>query len=147
MSPGESIVLSALLDTLIPGDAAFPASSQLGLAARLAAHERFAPAVAPVLARLPGDFADLDEQVKIELIAAVERDSPTDFGALLTAVYSLYYTDETVLAAVAMAAGYVSRPPQPEGYALEPFDPAIVAVPAARRPHYRQAGGDSDGGR
>jgi len=36
-------------------------------------------------------------------------------------VYTAYYTDPRVLAQIHAATGYNAVPPQPQGYALEPF--------------------------
>jgi hypothetical protein len=130
-------MITAFLDTLLPGDGDFPAASVTGLAARLAGHDRFAPTLAPVMALLPADFAELDPAARTAAVAAVEAAAPEAFGALLTGVYSLYYTHATVAAAIALATGHADRPPQPMGHTLAPFDPAMVRVPAARAPHWR----------
>jgi len=122
--------LAALLDILLPGDGDFPNASATTLPVRLAAHARFAATVAPVLDALAQDFGE-DE------VRAVEAAQPAAFAALLTGVYSLYYTDPGVAAALARLTGYETRPPQPQGYDLPAFDPGLLAVPAARAPMYR----------
>jgi hypothetical protein len=48
-----------------------------------------------------------------------------------------YYRDTRVLARIEQATGYAARPPQPEGYTLEPLDPTLLDVVKARGPQYR----------
>ena len=127
----------ALFDTLLPGDGNFPPASATSLAARVAMHDRFAATLPPILARLPQGFGDRPATARIETLRAVELANPSAFAALQTGAYSLYYTHPAVAAAIARTTGLVARPPQPEGYTLKPFDPALVAVPAARRRQYR----------
>lgn len=124
------MTLTALLDVLLPGDGDFPPASATSLPARLLAHPRFASTVAPVLNALT-------DGITADRVRGVERDQPAAFAALLTGVYSLYYTDPGVAAALARLTGYQTRPPQPEGYHLPAFDPSLLAIPAARAPHYR----------
>lgn len=130
-------MIAVLLDTLLPGDAEFPPASATDLAARLAAHDRFAATPDPVLAQLPADFAKLPPAARAAQVRAAEAADPASFAALLTGAYSLYYTHPRVAAAIARTTGHAARPPQPEGYALPPFDPALVAIPAARAPRFR----------
>ena len=132
-----STLLPDLLDTLIPGDETFPAPSKVGLAEKLLAHERFGPTMSQFCCRLPANFSDIDAAGRVALLTRMEEEHPEAFGAFLVGVYSLYYTDTEVLAGIAKISGYEARPPQPLGYELEPFDTAMVAVPAARPAHYR----------
>ena len=124
------MTLSVLLDVLLPGDGDFPPASATTLPARLLSHPRFAATVPPVLQALT-------QGITAQTVGRVERDYPADFAALLTGVYSLYYTDPGVAAALARLTGYQTRPPQPAGYDLPAFDPSLLAVPAARAPFYR----------
>lgn len=130
-------MIGALLDTLLPGDADFPAASATDLGARLLAHDRFGPTPGPVTDRLPADFADLAPPARVAAVAAAEAADPAAFAALMTGVYSLYYTHPLVAAAIQSATGHAARPPQPQGHALAPFDPAMVAIPASRAPSWR----------
>lgn len=128
--------LEGLLDILLPGDGDFPPASATGLPGRLLAHERFAATVPPVLAAMSA--------VTVAAVQAVEAAEPAAFAALLTGVYSLYYTDPGVAAALARLTLYETRPPQPLGYDLPAFDPALLAIPAARAPFYRPTSEDRD---
>ena len=122
--------LTALLDVLLPGNGDFPPASATTLPERLQAHPKFAATVAPVVQALT-------DGISPDTVRKLEREHPTAFAALLTGVYSLYYTDPGVAAALARLTGYQTRPPQPKGYDLPAFDPALLAIPAARAPFYR----------
>ena len=126
--------LLALLDTLLPGDADFPRGSRIARA--LAAHARFGPALAAIRASLPPGFAALPAAARATRLGAIEQADPATFAALLTGAYSLYYTDPAVAAVIARLTGQSGAPPQPGGHPLPAFDPAMLAIPAARAPHY-----------
>jgi hypothetical protein len=131
--------IPALLSTLIPGDGGFPAAGALDLP--LDGHPRFGAPLAAVLAALPEGFAGLASEAREHALAAVEAADPAAFSALQVGLYSLYYTHPEVTAVIARETGYAARPPQPEGHALAPFTPDLVAVPAARAPHFRRPPG------
>ena len=132
--------LDLLLDIVIPGDADFPGATVIGLAERLAAHDRFGPNSAAVASLLPGDYALQDTEARTATTIGIETAHPQAFAAFITGVYSLYYSDTAVLAAIARTAGYTPHAPQPEGYALDPFDPAVLKTVAARPRQYRDIG-------
>lgn len=132
--------LDLLLDVVLPGDADYPAASGIGLAKRLAAHDRFGPTSAAAVAFLPADFAALDRGSKTAAVKEIEAREPQAFAAFITGVYSLYYSDPAVLAAIARTTGYTPHSPQPEGYALDPFDPDILKTVAGRARQYRDIG-------
>jgi hypothetical protein len=130
-------ILSAALDVLLPGDASFPAASAVALATRLLGHPALAGPATAAVERLDEGFADWAPAARIDAIARLETDAPALFGRFLVAAYSGYYSTPAVLEAVQRATGYAARPPQPEGYALPPFDARTLAVPASRPPSYR----------
>jgi hypothetical protein len=129
--------LKAALDTMLPGDAGFPAASDVDLAERLLENPYFAEPARAAAALLPQNLADASPEARVAAIGALERDHPETFARFIMAVYSGYYIAPAVLQAVEQATGYAARPPQPEGYVLKQFDPAWLAVPASRPPHYR----------
>ena len=130
----------ALFDTLLPGEEGFPSGAEANVGAWLAARaERFSAALADVLKRLPADFPALGADAREAALREIERDAPAAFHALTTGVYSAYYASPAVRTAIEAKTGYFARPPQPDGYALAPFDPALVAVPAGRPPSWRKA--------
>lgn len=140
MTHSSSSSLAILLDLMIPGDGTFPQPGHIDLAEAMAGHERFGPMAEAMIASLPADFAGQAKEGQIAGISRIERDVPAVFDPFVVALYSLYYVHPAVLAAVERTSGYAARAPQPEGYVLKPFDPAIVAIPAARGPQYRDAG-------
>jgi hypothetical protein len=135
---------TALLDTLLPGGEGFPPASGVGLDGWIAGRPRFAPALAELVAALPEDFATRAPAARTATLTALEADRPELFGAVVVAAYSGYYTNPEVLAVVEARCGYKARPPQPGGYALPAFDPAILAVPRARAPLWRDPNRDMD---
>lgn len=131
--------LTAALDTLLPGNDQFPSAAAIGLDERLSALDHLRPAVDGAVAKLPADFACLSRDDRTQHLQDWEADDPDGFGAFVIAAYSAYYTHPAVLAVVEHATGYAARPPQPQGYALAGFDPAIVAVPKRRGKLWRDA--------
>lgn len=125
-------LLSTVLDVLVPPRAEVAGAGGLGLAAQIPA------AVADaVLGALPAGFAGLDAAAMTEALKAVEAARPDQFGELVRQAYMAYYRDTRVLARIEQATGYAARPPQPEGYTLEPLDPTLLDVVKARGPQYR----------
>lgn len=119
-------MLTALLDTLLPGDPDWPSAGSLdGMAVEEAA---------PILAELPADFAAGDE----ETLRAVEAAHPGAFERLVSAVYLAYYTHPTVRAVLERVTGYEARPPQPMGYELPPFEESLLETQRKRAPFWRQ---------
>ena len=133
----DASLLSAVFATILPGDDLYPSAGLLLLAERTPTYPHFAPAIAGTLAALPANFATLDQAARTTILRDLEAATPDLFAAFVTAAYSLYYSDETVLRVIAEAENYTPRSPQPEGYALEPFDPAVVAKPAKNAPSWR----------
>lgn len=135
-----SATLTHLLDILIPGDGTFPPPSQLDLADAMTIHERFGAMASRMVEALPVNFDAMPKDEQVESIRHIEADAASTFDPFMVALYSLYYVHPKVLAAVEETSGYAARAPQPDGYSLKPFDPAILAIPAARGPQYRDAG-------
>jgi hypothetical protein len=90
-----------------------------------------------VLARLPSGFETLPPVARAETVAGAEAAHPASFATLLTGVYGLYYSHPEVSAVLHRLFGHSGAPPQPLGHPLPPFDPALLAIPAARGPLYR----------
>jgi len=130
-------LLTALLDTMLPGDGAdWPAAGAHGLAARLQELVAGVPdgpkGLTTVLTALPKGFADLDQDHREVALRAIETDMPQPFDAVVTAAYNAYYTDPAVRDVIERLTGYENRPPQPEGYTLEPFDESLLDKVKAR---------------
>jgi hypothetical protein len=79
-------------------------------------------------------FVELDPAIQTSVLEHVESTRPAFFVALIEHTYRGYYT----LPAVHQAIGHDSRPPQPLGYRLPPFDPALLDRQRVRLPFWRQ---------
>lgn len=115
------VLLLAMLDTMLPGDAdqpPLPAASEAGL--DLANLERLAePMIAALADRdafLTAAPADRVAQLRI-----AELNAPAAFKALLTEALANYYEAPPVVAAL----GWRTAPPQPHGHDVAPNDDAI----------------------
>jgi hypothetical protein len=80
------------------------------------------------------DFGKLDSANQTAVLERTERAWPAFFLALVEHAYRGYYT----LSAVHEAIGFASRPPQPLGHHLAPFDPALLETQRLRAPFWRQ---------
>lgn len=137
--------LEALLDTLIPpsDDGRMPGAGQAGVASYLAERAPdLAPLIAQALAALDAKaaergaarFADLPPAARAEVLAAHAEGDPALLPALLFHTYAGYYQQRPVVEGL----GYEHRPPFPEGYPLEPTDPARLDGVRQRAPFYRE---------
>lgn len=133
----DAVKLSAIFATILPGDDLYPAASSLPMVERSKDYPHFAPAIARALAALPSNFALLTPPERASALREFEAHEPDLMFGLVTAAYSLYYSDETVLRVISETENYTPRAPQPEGYWLAPFDPAIVAEPSRHAPSWR----------
>jgi hypothetical protein len=79
-------------------------------------------------------FAELDPARQTTVLETVEKRCPASFVALVDHTFRGYYT----LASVQRAVGFEPRPPQPLGYHLEPFEPALLDLQRQRTPFWRQ---------
>ena len=146
LSPERTRGLEALLDTLIPpsADGALPGAGEVGLAMVLAEQ---APELAPLIEgaltaldaraaeRGAAGFADLRPEDRAELLVAHAETDPTLLPGLLFRTYTSYYQQRDVI----LALGLEHRPPHPEGYTLEPTDPARLDGVRQRPRLYREA--------
>jgi hypothetical protein len=146
LSAAQRAMLTAVLNQLIPAREALPGAGDLGLAAAVERSLGAVPAwrrllldglaeIMLVTARqADGDFVALAADQQEAVLRAVERAQPLFFAALVDHTYRAYYT----LPAVQAALGLADRPPQPLGYPLEPFDPALLAQQRQRVPFWRR---------
>lgn len=149
LTPAQYATLAAALNRIIPSRDGLPGAGDLGVAAAIArtlstavplrrlfldgltAIELTAASSAP---ESTSAFVALDAQRQDDALRAVEETLPAFFAALVDHAYRGYYT----LPAVHRAIGYESRPPQPLGYRLAPFDPALLKVQQRRAPFWRR---------
>src|SRR4051794_37524693 len=87
--------------------------------------------VGVALAAAGTEFCALTSERQIAVLQGVELTSPAFFTALVEHTYRGYYTHPAVLRVLG------SRPPQPIGYELPPFDPAILDRQRERAPFWR----------
>ena len=79
-------------------------------------------------------FVALDIERQARVLEEVEQRWPAEFLALVQHAYRGYYTLPVVQAAL----GFETRPPQPLGHALPPFDPTMLDQQRARAPFWRR---------
>ena len=133
-------LLMIVLDTLLPGDGPWPSARDVDLAQGLRADidgdsER---QIDIVLAALPPGFATADAQAREAALRAIEAMHPAAFEHLVTLAYTAYYVEPRVRTVIERETGYENRPPQPLGYALEPFDERLLDKQRQRAPFWRQ---------
>jgi hypothetical protein len=135
--------LPAVLDTLLPENRHLPAAGAMGLAGSVLVDAGWSPEFAQALrwlgSALPAGFDPADQAVRVEALRALEASEPRRFATIVNLAYNAYYVQPDVLALIESESGFTARPPQPLGYELEPFDPAIMATISQRRPFWRKA--------
>lgn len=134
----DQALLAVVLDRILPANGDLAGAGGLGFGAGIAAE-----VAAPVLGALPAGFVDLGTAAQTAALEAVEAARPAPFHELVRFAYVAYYRDGRVLARIERATGYPSRPPQPLGYELEPFDESLLDVVKARGPQYRDTRGST----
>lgn len=146
ITPADRVVLAQIMDLIVPPDGDFPGAGGLGMAETLEnASQRYGRLRSGLLsvldalsldmaARVEGGFAALDSERQIAALNTVETNLPVQFAEFVELVYETYYTDDRVHSRI----GWVGRPPQPEGFELEPWDPSILENVRVREPFWRQ---------
>ncbi len=138
-----SETLHVLVDVLIPGDSLFPPASQVGvqhaLAERLRAHQS-EDAIDRLVTTLSIErraFTRLSPQERVRAVRRLERTDPGLFAFIRTATYFAYYQHPLVVRAIRQLGYEYNDAPQPRGYAMPPFDPALDA-PSHQRGFYKK---------
>jgi hypothetical protein len=129
--------VAGFADAVFPGDDLFPAASVAGahgvMAARLA--ER---AGRDVPARLARAFLDRVKDGDLPAAAArLQSEEPALFETARTFLTFAYYEAPSVIAAIRALGHAYNDAPQPNGYALRPFDPAREAPSPPRGAYVR----------
>jgi len=130
-------MLDAVLATLLPGDGPWPEAGSLALGG--AARAELGTTWDRLRGALPEDFAMRDASAREAVLRGLEAAASVDFERLIVVAYTAYYTDARVRAVLARETGYEDRPPQPLGYALEPFDERLLETQLRRAPFWREA--------
>ena len=146
ISDADRVMLSEVMDRLIPAVDDLPAAGQMGLGPeveRMASEvpryaeglEVFLEALAmDPLSRATGGFRALSADDQENAIRVIERNIPDHFSTFLEVVYLVYYSQPAVHRRI----GWVGRPPQPEGFDLPPFDESILETARKRKPFWRR---------
>lgn len=139
-------MIKAVLNRLVPAGAGFPGAGDLDLIAHLDGAANAAAATRRMFVegmrqigveserRHAKSFEDLAAAEQDAVLRHVEGEHRAFFEALVSQVYTSYYSHAVVIQLL----GLEARPPQPLGHALPPFDPTITRVMSARRPLYRR---------
>ena len=134
-----SAFLSAIVDTLLPGDhrtPPLPSGTAAGVATELedlvagadgAPHSVVLDAVATAAGGQDA-FVRADSLGRIASVRRVEAEMPGPFRALVAVVLQDYYEADVVL----LAMGWRAEPPQPQGHVVQPFDETLLG-PVRRR--------------
>jgi hypothetical protein len=142
----QRVLLRSVLNRLIPPRADLPGAGDLDVGASIersmAASTRLRRLFLDGLSDIAitsdrhsrGLFVELDPVTQTAVLESVERDGPAFFVALVEHCYRGYYT----LPAVIQAIGFESRPPQPLGHSLAPFEPTLLDKQRLRLPFWRQ---------
>jgi hypothetical protein len=135
----ERAILRAVMDRLVPPVGDLPGAGTMGLLdqveAMAGAHHPFHFALLALLGGLPaGSFAARAGADQDKAISRFETAHPAVFNALLEVVYLAYYADPRVHGRI----GWRGGPLPPGGFALPPFDEAILEKARQRQPFWRR---------
>ena len=143
----QQILLRDVLNRIVPAEDDFPGAGDLGIASYVHGVAAESAALADLfvagLARIQTvaavdtgkGFQNLSPEEKDGVLQRVEQEQPDFFMALVQHAYNGYYTNPAIFPLI----GYEGHPPQPLGYAMKPFDPALLENVRKRAPFYRQA--------
>lgn len=147
MSQAQRELATQVLDSLVPGRGDLPGAGAIGVAGyldragggsltlRRTLTDLLTAIEAACHSKFTKQFADLDGDRRTTVLQQVESDHGPDFTELLRRTYAGYYSDPAVLSAI----GIDARPPQPRGFFIAPFDPAVLEGVRKRDRLYRDA--------
>ncbi len=142
----DRLVLSAVMDLIVPAVDELPGAGEMGLAAaaeELAGKEaKYGLSLQRVMdalslepsARAEGGFAALDEEQRIAALRVLEVNMPRYFDDFVDLVYIVYYSDERVHKRI----GWRSGPLQPLGWEIPAWDPSVLETVSKRKPFWRK---------
>jgi len=140
LTDADRTVLRAVMDRLVPPVDDLPGAGTMGLLGEIEAmaraHAPFHVALLALLDGLPAkEFGALSGPDQDKAIGSFEKAHPASFNTALEVVYLAYYADPRVGRRI----GWRTGPLQPGGFALPPFDEAILEKARQRQPFWRRA--------
>jgi hypothetical protein len=147
LDQSQRALLTSALNRIIParsdlpgaGDLDVGASIEVAMAESARMRRLFLDGLVEIALRCErqhhSSFVESAAPIQTEVLEDIEKQHPAFFVALVEHTYRGYYT----LAAVHRAIGHDSRPPQPLGHRLPPFDPALLDRQRVRLPFWRRA--------
>ena len=146
LTDADRLVLSAVMDLIVPAVDELPGAGEMGLAA--AAEEfagkepKYGVSLGRVMdalslepsARVEGGFAALDEEQRIAALKVLEANIPGYFDDFVDLIYIVYYSDERVHKRIGWRSGAL----QPLGWEMPAWDPAVLETVSKRKPFWRK---------
>lgn len=142
----ELSVLSAVVETLLPGGDGFPPASSTstpGLMVHVLGMHAVETWLRPGLASIEilggGDFLMIDGPARTEALRRAQEEDGPFFDRLLDLAYYSYYAQPAVIEAVRALGIEYNDTPQPRGYEMDPFVPNNPEMlPAHPRGYYKK---------
>jgi hypothetical protein len=125
--PSEDLTgaIAAFVDALLPGDEVFPPASAVGAHGVLMMRLRETVGAGAPEALAAAFLARGGVEAPGAAAASMEAEEPALFEAALTVLYYAYYETPAVIATIRSLGHVYNDAPQPDGYAMRPFDPAL----------------------
>lgn len=124
--------INALAEALLPGDAHWPSGGSIDLATMVASISALVPGHTESMSELErvvgSAFIDSSPPQRQTVLEAVEHEHPDLFGVGRLLVFDAYYRHARVVEAMADRCGYRGDPPQPAGFPVGDFDPAVLST-------------------
>ena len=135
----QRLLLTAVLNRIVPANGSLAGAGDLDVATAIEQtlsdspylRRVFLDGLRDIAIASAADFASLPPAAQTDILQRVEQAQPTFFAALVEHTYRGYYTHPQVQRTLG------SRPPQPIGYNLPPFDPALLDLQRRRAPFWR----------
>lgn len=143
LTTAERATLVAAVNRIVPAHDTVPGAGDLGVATTIEAAMTQSPVLrrtfldglrAITLASGDREFGDYSADEQEAILRAVEVADPLVFSLLVDHTYRGYYA----LPVVQRALGLSGEPPQPRGYQMPPFDPALLTLQRQRAPFWRR---------
>ncbi len=126
----RSVMMMDFAETLLPGDELFPSARDAGCALELMARldaDGLLGRLEQAVAAAGGSLGGLDAKARRALVERIEAEQPALFADVLKVVYLTYYEQPAVIDAIRAMGLTYNTTPLPDGYPIEPFDPACDA--------------------